>query len=356
MKKSDNYDLWWHSFTGRNPETGREKSFFIAFYLCNPDIGGEKPMIGLHPSRLRERLKPSYLMVKAGAWGDDKAQVNKFYGLRRVSIDRDSPFSIKAGECYLGEDATHGSIKVSDEEVRRHPEWICSSGEFGWSLLLDRKSCGVTEYKGEVLWNGRKYNIEPQYSSGFSSHRSGELFSSPLRISSRDGSFVLEKTGDEIICSVRTGKKMIRFNSGDFCTRHYLSVRESRHHFQVNIVFKGIFRRIEAMFRCRKDRTLVLLYESTRGGRAPVRVLSGNGAVGTVNLYCLGRKSESFSQDKMGYEFAKYSVSLRKPKGGTVRRGTRKGAEESPDRKGRSAVESAGGGNLGRSVTENYRR
>lgn len=27
------YDWWWHSFTARNAETGKEQSFFIEFFL-----------------------------------------------------------------------------------------------------------------------------------------------------------------------------------------------------------------------------------------------------------------------------------------------------------------------------------
>ncbi len=39
------YDWWWHSFTGYNAVTGQERSFFIEFFVCNPELGGEEPKI-----------------------------------------------------------------------------------------------------------------------------------------------------------------------------------------------------------------------------------------------------------------------------------------------------------------------
>ncbi|MCF0174721.1 MAG: hypothetical protein HUJ95_05200, partial [Bacteroidales bacterium] len=59
------YDWWWHSFTGVNKATGEEKAFFIEFFLCNPALGGAKPVFGQLPENKAKGIKPSYLMVKA---------------------------------------------------------------------------------------------------------------------------------------------------------------------------------------------------------------------------------------------------------------------------------------------------
>ena len=32
------YDWWWHSFTAHHTGTGRERAFFIEFFLCNPAV------------------------------------------------------------------------------------------------------------------------------------------------------------------------------------------------------------------------------------------------------------------------------------------------------------------------------
>lgn len=63
------YDWWWHSFTGINEKTGKEKSFFVEYFLCNPLYGGDEPVFGQLEKNRESGIRPSYLMVKAGAWG-----------------------------------------------------------------------------------------------------------------------------------------------------------------------------------------------------------------------------------------------------------------------------------------------
>ena len=71
---SRGYDWWWHSFTAHDAQTGEAKPFFIEFFLCNPALGGDDPVFGQIPGKPQ---KPSYLMVKAGAWGEDAAQLHR---------------------------------------------------------------------------------------------------------------------------------------------------------------------------------------------------------------------------------------------------------------------------------------
>ena len=79
------YDWWWHSFTGRHSVTGEEKAFFIEFFTCNPALGGAQPILGQLPDNQRQDRKPSYLMVKVGAWGEDAVQLHRFFGWDSVS-------------------------------------------------------------------------------------------------------------------------------------------------------------------------------------------------------------------------------------------------------------------------------
>lgn len=67
------YDWWWYSFTGHYADTGEEKAFFIESFLCNPAIGKDEPAFGQLPENKRNGIKLSYLMVKAGSWGEDAA-------------------------------------------------------------------------------------------------------------------------------------------------------------------------------------------------------------------------------------------------------------------------------------------
>lgn len=63
------YDWWWHNFTARDEETGEEKPFFIEFFVCNPALAEKKPVFGQLKENREARKLPSYLMVKAGCWG-----------------------------------------------------------------------------------------------------------------------------------------------------------------------------------------------------------------------------------------------------------------------------------------------
>ena len=71
------YDWWWHSFTAINEKTGEEKPFFIEFFLCNPERGEDEPVLGQLRENKRNWFKPSYLMVKCGAWGKRAVQLHR---------------------------------------------------------------------------------------------------------------------------------------------------------------------------------------------------------------------------------------------------------------------------------------
>ena len=74
------YDWWWHSFTAINEKTGEEKPFFIEFFVCNPALRGDAPVLGQAEENKAAGKKPSYLMVKAGWWGEDASQLHRFFG------------------------------------------------------------------------------------------------------------------------------------------------------------------------------------------------------------------------------------------------------------------------------------
>ena len=46
------YDWWWHSFTAQDAETGEDNPFFIEFFLCNPALAEDEPVLGQLPANL----------------------------------------------------------------------------------------------------------------------------------------------------------------------------------------------------------------------------------------------------------------------------------------------------------------
>ena len=73
------YDWWWHNFTGYNRETGVEKSFFIEYFVCNPALGDKKAILGQLPFNKANKIRPSYSLIKVGAWGENAKQIHNFY-------------------------------------------------------------------------------------------------------------------------------------------------------------------------------------------------------------------------------------------------------------------------------------
>ncbi len=190
--KYQGYDWWWHSFTGQEETTGEEKAFFIEFYVCNPALGGDGPIFGQLPANIEAGIKPSYLMVKAGAWGEDHAQLHRFFGWDHVAMHGDAPYSIEADDCYASETKLQGSVSISDEEVNAHPEWMCDSGEMRWDVTVNKQIAfnvgyGASKplrdieafamywhaegmkstYDGWVEYNGRRYLVTPETSYGY---------------------------------------------------------------------------------------------------------------------------------------------------------------------------------------------
>ena len=133
------YDWWWHSFTARHAVTGEEKPFFIEFYVCNPALGENEPVLGQDPENKRKGKKPSYLMVKAGTWGKNKKQIHRFFAWKDVEIFEGVPFCVEADDCMLTDHFLSGRVKVTEEEAEAHPEYMCDAGEMSWDLTIDKQ-------------------------------------------------------------------------------------------------------------------------------------------------------------------------------------------------------------------------
>ena len=192
------YDWWWHSFTGIDSETGLEKPFFIEYYFTNPKVSKDEVKYG----RLGDI--PSYCMIKCGAWGEDHAQLHKFYPWKDVKISKKGPIQITVDNCYLDEHTLRGEVIVSKEDSIAHPEYMCDYGSMSFDLKIDKKIAfnvgygtssilrrihafemywhaeGMkSEYEGTVYYNGRKYIVKKNRSYGYADKNWGSNFTSP---------------------------------------------------------------------------------------------------------------------------------------------------------------------------------
>lgn len=146
------YDWWWHSFTAHHETTGEEKAFFIEYFLCNPYSGKDVPIFGQLEDNKVKGIKPSYLMVKAGTWGEDAAQVHRFFGWNKIDVFFEVPFSVKAEDCYCAENEMYGCVSVSKKEADEHPEWLCQAGTMSWKLKIDKKVAFNVGYGASSLF------------------------------------------------------------------------------------------------------------------------------------------------------------------------------------------------------------
>ena len=328
------YDWWWHSFTAQDAETGEDKPFFIEFFTCNPALHEDKPVFGQLPANKAAGKKPSYLMVKAGTWGEDHCQLHRFFAWKDVKIHQKVPYRIGAADCYACETNLMGSISITPEEAKAHPEWMCDAGEMSWDLhmmkditfnvgygasapLREVEAFAMywhaegmkTYYKGTITFNGRKYIVTPYKSYGYADKNLGRDFTSPwVWLSSNH--LVSKKTGKQLTNSVFDiggGRPKVYFAALD---RRLLGVfyhegkeydfNFSKLHLRVKtelsfeekedvVVWHVRQENIEAVMEtevfCKKSDMLFVNYEAPDGRKRHNKLWNGGNGYGTVKLY-----------------------------------------------------------------------
>ncbi len=212
------YDWWWHSFNGVNKITGEIKPFFIEYFFINPAISRDKVILGQLPSNDNKAQKPSYAMIKAGAWGKDKAQIHNFFPINKSFASKEM-MKVTIGDNSADDTALTGSVTLSDDEAKKHPEYMSQSGTMSWELKLDKKlkySVGYgaswffraintfmmywhvegmrTLYSGTVKYNGVEYEVRPETSYGYQDKNWGSDYTNPW-IWLNCNNFTDQKTG-----------------------------------------------------------------------------------------------------------------------------------------------------------------
>ena len=328
------YDWWWHSFTGRNARTGEERAFFIEFFVCNPALAEDEPVLGQLPENKASGKRPSYLMVKAGSWGRDHAQLHRFFSLKDVTIRGKAPYSVTADDCYASDTVLKGRIDIAPEDAAAHPEWMCDGGSMRWELLVDKKTAfnvgygtshplrflkafemywhaeGIkTEYTGSVWFNGEEYTVEPETCYGYADKNWGRGFTSPwVWLASNDLTSTL--TGQKLensafdigggcpkIYFVSLDRKLLsafwyegqpfEFNFSKFwtLTRTRFDFHETDEEVFWYVRQETTEAVMETEIRCRKEDMLLVNYEAPDGTKRHNRLWNGGNGTGTIRLY-----------------------------------------------------------------------
>ena len=328
------YDWWWHSFTAQDALTGEDKPFFIEFFLCNPALAEDKPVLGQLPENQAAGKQPSYLMVKAGTWGEDRCQLHRFFAWKDVALHADAPYRVEAADCLAGETELKGSIRIAPREAAAHPEWMCDAGELTWDLTVDKQIAfnvgyGASKplreaeafamywhaegmksaYRGSVTFNGREYTVSPEKSFGYADKNWGRDFTSPWVWLSSNRLFSKKKGAylQNSVFDIGGGRPKIYFVPLD---RRLLGVfwyegkeydfNFSKLHLMVKTEFsfeerdevvvwhvrqENIHAVMETEVFCRKKDMLFVNYEAPDGSKKHNRLWNGGTGWGTVKLY-----------------------------------------------------------------------
>ena len=327
------YDWWWHSFTGRDAETGEEKPFFVEFYTINPGLGKDEPVFGQLPENKEKGIRPSYLMVKVGCWGSDARQLHRFFAWRDVQI-KGSPLEVSAGDCRLTESSLKGTVSVSSEETAAHPEYMSDAGKMTFDLKIDKEipfNVGYgtstimrklkafemywhvggmkTRYSGTITLDGRTYTVSPETSYGYADKNWGCDFTSPWvwlassHLYSNTKRKVLTNSAFDIgggcprVFGVPLRRKLLsafwyegeefEFNFSKFwtLTRTKFDCTETEDEIIWKVQQESLKGCVKVLMRCRKSDMLLVNYEAPDGAKRFTRLWNGGNGVGRVHLY-----------------------------------------------------------------------
>lgn len=351
------YDWWWHSFTAVSDKTGEERPFYIEFFTCNPALAESEPVLGQLPENQKKHKKPSYLMVNVGTWGKDHAQLHGFYPWSEVRMHKTAPFKIAAGNCYLSERATRGTVSVTGSS--EHPEWMCDDGTITWDLKIDKKiafnvgygadkilreakgfqmfwhSEGMkTFYSGTISYNGEEYSVTPEKCFGYADKNWGSDFTSPwvwlssCSLKSNLSGKRLENSvfdiggGRPVIFGVPIERKLLgafwyegtnyEFNFSKFWTGSKTKFKCSETDDEViwHVIQENRDAVLVSDIKCKKEDMLHIKYEAPDGSMKHRRLWNGGNGTGRLRLY---RKTENrlyliddIAADHIGCEYGEY--------------------------------------------------
>ncbi len=356
----DGYDWWWHSLVARNADTGKKKAFFIEYYIINPARAGAEPVFGQDETNRSGGVRPSYAMIKAGAWGDNNSsvQIHNFYGVADFSASR-CIMDVQIGDSTATETALQGAVSLSAAEAAAHPEYMSGPGTMSWDLTAQKVlsySAGYTtapvfrrlqafdmywhvagmktRYKGTITLNGQTYTVDPETSYGYQDKNWGRSYTNPWlwlncnNFISTETSEPLSKTslvaggGTPALLGQPLGKKVLIafYHEGELYEFNFTKfwIEQGQEFFvdtegdtlDWDISAYSETAHIEISFSCPKSRMLFINYENPRGEKKHDRLWNGGSATGTVTLYRRSGAEEqlvdTFYGENAGCEWGEY--------------------------------------------------
>ena len=216
------YMRWFHSFTGVQAESGESRTFFIDYFIINPSLGSDQPILGQHPYYKKRGMRPSYVMIKAGVFpgsdGESGRQIHAFYPISSMKVTG-APMVMQIEDCFYSENHISGFVEVSPAEAR-HRSFMSDAGWMEWDVEVHKAvacNTGILSgaffravnglenfwhgegirsfFRGTVTLDGIAYQVTPDTCYGYADKHWGRSFVSPLF-----------QFASGRLCSTRTGR------------------------------------------------------------------------------------------------------------------------------------------------------
>jgi len=328
------YDWWWHSLVATHRETGTERPFFMEYYVINP---------GLSPAGAPARLgdgrggKPSYAMLKAGAWGTSRLgpaiQIDNCWPVDQFRASRKA-LDVGIGPNRCTETELSGAVFAGQKLAPQGwPAAKPGPGVMTWDLKAKKThaySVGYgaswlfrtlrafrmfwhvegmrTEYAGTITLDGEVYDVVPERSCGYQDKNWGSDYTNPWiwlncnRYVTESGEALADTSLDvgggrpvvggfslprRILTAFWHKGRLEEFNFSHFWTPGRQDFRCSQDSSQVRweVEVENRTTRLEIDFCCPKAEMILVDYENPAGYRNHRELWNGGGAAGTVKVY-----------------------------------------------------------------------
>ncbi len=344
--KKNGFDRCRFVTNGVNAITGEEKSFFVEFYVVNPALSPDECVLGFKSRHVvvaedlqyalagtqaakslqsEEFVQPSFVMVKAGVFGEGGKQVNSYFPTGNLQVGH-SEFILKVGDesrgyCQLSDDSSYGTVSVSNSELNVHPEYLCQSGTISWNVHFEKQigfshdfrskdlnwsSFGAkTDFEGKFSLDGVEYVVKKESSHGYIDKNWGKNFSSPFfHLSASDFTSIINGKKLKNSCLALEGVfnnsisvlTSIEGNNVEFhANRHkkYSAKYECTEmpededgiqlHWSISVNDRKCIVDIDIF--CNTNEMFVRDYESPEGKRKVMKVLGGGTGRGELKVY-----------------------------------------------------------------------
>ena len=330
------YMRWWHSFSGVQPETGEARTFFVEFFIINPGLDAARPILGQHPYFKKRGMRPSYVMIKAGAFPDAEGnggrQLHAFYPISSLQATG-SPLVMqiedsRTGPFLYSEDRIVGNLEVTRGEAR-HRSRMTQAGAMEWDVKVQKAvSChtgglcnrlaetfrrldsfwhgeGIRSFfQGTVTLDGVPYEVAPETGYGYADKHWGRSTGRP-RFQFACGKLLSARSDRELRHSVVALNCLhprlllfplrprlmlqLTYMGEDFqFSRCKWETKETGKRFVWHVLAQNQNVVVKLSGSCAKREMLQLQYEDPDGYKDSRPLWAGGGGVGTLQLFRKG--------------------------------------------------------------------